>query len=248
VPPERRSTGFNFEQMGTTMNDWADVNRWRRERRAELLAGRQSRTINARSRAAADVARQIVEQELLGTSRTLGFYWPFKSELDLRPLLFDLVQEGVNAALPVVVEKNRPVEFWAWWPGMKLLRGIWNIPIPAKRYPVAPDALLVPLLGFDEAGYRLGYGGGYYDRTLAAVQPRPRTIGVGLESARLRTIHPQPHDIPMDAIVTEKRVMHFPGHNAKAVRQTGTAAPLDDEDPNARATYASPPCFMHEFE
>jgi 5-formyltetrahydrofolate cyclo-ligase len=82
-------------------------------------------------------------------------------------------------------------------------RGIWAIPIPADRLPVQPTVLLVPLLGFDERGYRLGYGGGYFDRTLAVARPRPLTIGVGYELGRLPTIYPQPHDIPMDAIVTD---------------------------------------------
>src|SRR3546814_7461577 len=77
------------------------------------------------------------------------------------------IWQGAEAALPVVVEKGQPLECWAWRPRMKLGRGIWNIPIPDKRDVVRPTALLVPLVGFDAAGYRLGYGGGYYDRTLA---------------------------------------------------------------------------------
>jgi 5-formyltetrahydrofolate cyclo-ligase len=83
-----------------------------------------------------------------------------------------------------------------------MARGIWNIPIPRERNSVRPTALLVPLVGFDAAGYRLGYGGGYYDRPLATLVPKPLTIGVGYELGRLETIYPQPHDIPMDAIVT----------------------------------------------
>lgn len=87
---------------------------------------------------------------------------------------------------------------------MKLKRGIWGIPIPAERQIVRPTALLMPLIGFDEAGYRLGCGGGYYGRTLAVMMPKPLTIGVGYALGRLDTIHPQPHDIPMDAILTEE--------------------------------------------
>ena len=110
---------------------------------------------------------------------------------------------------------------------MPMARGIWNIPIPAERVVVEPTALLVPLVGFDREHYRLGYGGGYYDRTLGAKSPRPYAIGVGYESGRLATIHPQPHDIPMDAIVTE----------------AGVEAAEDD----ACGTFSSPPCFMHEL-
>ena len=114
-----------------------------------------------------------------------------------------------TAALPVVVAKSEPVEFWRWQPGAAMQRGFWNIPIPAERHAVTPDALLIPLVGYDSAGFRLGYGGGYYDRTLAALAPRPFCIGAGYDSAELATIHPQPHDIPMDLIVTERRVLRF---------------------------------------
>jgi 5-formyltetrahydrofolate cyclo-ligase len=84
--------------------------------------------------------------------------------------------------------------------------------VPADSPVLTPDLLLVPLVGFDPAGYRLGYGGGYYDRTLAAIQPRPLAIGIGFEQQALATIHPQPHDIPMDYIVTESRVARREQH------------------------------------
>src|SRR5690606_21931832 len=124
---------------------------------------------------------------------------------------------------------------------MKLGRGIWNIPIPAEREPVRPTALLVPVVGFDAAGYRLGYGGGYYDRTLALLEPRPLTIGVGYAGARLDTIHPQPHDIPLDAIVTEAGVVRH--------RYRGRALQVRDGfEPAESAGYASPPCSLHELD
>ena len=107
-------------------------------------------------------------------------------------------------ALPVVVEKNAPVQFWRWWPEAAMTRGLFNIPIPVEREVVAPDVLIVPLVGFDRAGYRLGYGGGYYDRTLAASHPRPRTIGIGFAEMELDTIYPQPHDIPLSRIITDR--------------------------------------------
>jgi 5-formyltetrahydrofolate cyclo-ligase len=96
---------------------------------------------------------------------------------------------------------------------MKLVRGIWNIPIPSERNLVQPTVLLVPLLGFDAAGYRLGQGGGYYDRTLATLPQKPLTIGIGYELGRLESIYPQPHDRPMDAIITESGVAHFRSRN-----------------------------------
>ena len=101
----------------------------------------------------------------------IGFYWPFQGEIDLRPLVRSFLALGAEAALPVVVEKRQPLAFWSWRPGMKLERGIWNIPVPHEMNPVRPAILLVPLLGFDAAGYRLGHGGGYYDLTLASLGP-----------------------------------------------------------------------------
>jgi 5,10-methenyltetrahydrofolate synthetase len=89
---------------------------------------------------------------------------------------------------------------------MKMTPGIWNIPTPAESAIVVPDVVLAPVLGFDEACYRLGNGGGYFDRTLAVLQPRPLAIGIGYERLRIRTIYPQPHDVAMDVIVTEQGV------------------------------------------
>ena len=84
-----------------------------------------------------------------------------------------------------------------------MTRGVWNIPIPGRREVLNPDALIVPLVGFDPRRFRLGYGGGYYDRTIAAAARRPHCVGLGFEEARLASISPQPHDIAMDVIVTD---------------------------------------------
>jgi 5-formyltetrahydrofolate cyclo-ligase len=93
--------------------------------------------------------------------------------------------------------------FRAWSPECAMSEGLYGIPVPQGTDEVRPDLVLLPLVGFDAARFRLGYGGGYYDRTLAGLAPRPRTIGIGFELARLATVHPQPHDIALDAIVTE---------------------------------------------
>jgi 5,10-methenyltetrahydrofolate synthetase len=133
----------------------------------------------------------------------LGIYWPFRGEIDVRDLAHRHIEAGGVVALPVVVEKNTPVQFWRWRPDVPMSRGLFNIPIPGECEVLTPQVLIVPLVGFDRAGYRLGYGGGYYDRTLAASQPRPRTIGIAFSEAALETIYPQPHDIPMSCIITE---------------------------------------------
>ena len=186
--------------------DWSDVRAWRRDERKRLLELRIAVPKLERD-AQRDRITALIDRHLPDLSgHLIGFYWPFKGEIDLRPFVRDLVERGARAALPVVVEKAAPLEFWSWRPGMKLGRGVWNIPIPGARAPVEPTALLVPLVGFDERGYRLGYGGGYYDRTLAAMPVRPLVIAVGIAACRLETIHPQPHDIAMDVVVTEEQV------------------------------------------
>ena len=112
----------------------------------------------------------------------------------------------------IVMEAGAPLEFWEWRPGMKLDRGIWNIPIPSERRLVQPDVLIVPPVAFDDGCFRLGYGGGFYDRTIAAFAVKPFCIGLGYERFRLPTILPQPHDLPMDVVVTEDQVISRPGH------------------------------------
>jgi 5-formyltetrahydrofolate cyclo-ligase len=91
---------------------------------------------------------------------------------------------------------------------MPMQRGIWNIPIPREQDVVIPDVVIAPLVGFDTSGFRLGYGGGYFDRILAATVPRPYAIGLGHADSALQTIYPQPHDIPMNLIVTDESVYH----------------------------------------
>jgi 5,10-methenyltetrahydrofolate synthetase len=137
--------------------------------------------------------------------RVISGYWPIKGEADLRPWLTALDAAGAKVALPVVVTKGAPLVFRRWQPGMAMERGDWNIPVPpANAEVLRPDLSLAPLVGWDGDGYRLGYGGGYFDRTLAALgADRPVIIGVGLQSARLSTIFPQWHDIRMSVIVTE---------------------------------------------
>ncbi len=178
------------------------VKLWRRGERERLIALRQALPADQRRRWAAsiDAGLRALIAELPGV---LGVYWPFRAEFDPRPLIDWAVAAGRGVALPVVVDKKGPLEYRAWRPGEKLVDGVWNIPVPEKRVAVTPRVVLAPLVGFDRASYRLGYGGGYFDRTLAALSPRPLAIGVGFDMQLLETIHPQPFDMPMDLIVTE---------------------------------------------
>lgn len=180
-----------------------ELRTWRRSERQRLLAMRT---------AIPQPERRVWGQEIENRLRTLlsersgvtlGVYWPFQAEFDPRPLIDWVIAAGSSVALPAVVDKKGPLEYRAWRPGDKLVDGVWNIPIPEKREIVVPHAILAPLVGFDRACYRLGYGGGYFDRTLAALSPRPSAIGVGFELSLIETIYPQDFDMPMDLIVTE---------------------------------------------
>lgn len=185
--------------------DWEEIRLWRKAKRAVLIERRVAMPAAVRSAHGEAITAALLETLPSGPGTLLGFYWPFKGEYDPRPLARCLHARGVRLALPVVVAKAEPLVFREWWPGAAMTHGIWNIPVPAEGGPVSPDVLLVPLVGFDSLRFRLGYGGGYYDRTLAAMPARPRTVGVGFELSRMATIYPQRHDIPMDRIVTESR-------------------------------------------
>ncbi len=178
------------------------VKLWRRGERERLIALRQGLPAADRRRWSEriDAGLRAVIAELPGV---LGVYWPFRAEFDPRALIDWAVAAGRGVALPVVVDKKGPLEYRAWRPGEPLVDGVWHIPVPEKRALVTPRVVLAPLVGFDRASYRLGYGGGYFDRTLAALSPRPLAIGVGFEIQLLETIHPQPFEMPMDLIVTE---------------------------------------------
>lgn len=187
-----------------------DVARWRKATRARLLAERHAMSVADRQGAGAAMAlilRPLIETRLKALKgRVLSAFWPIQAEPNLRALISELHHDGVTIALPVVETKAAPLVFRHWTPETRMVRGDWNIPVPpptAGR--LTPDIALAPLVGWAPGGWRLGYGGGYFDRTLAAPD-RPFTIGVGFQSARLDTIFPQPHDIALNLIVTEAGV------------------------------------------
>lgn len=200
-------TDLKEDEQPSTASSWIDVRAWRVRTRSRLIAYRKGLTDDDRMRRANGIVSNLKRAGILNGHKKIGFYWPMAGEVDLRPLLTDLVHHGIEAALPVIRKPKRPLEFWAWHPGDKLDEsGPWGIPVPATRQRVDVTALLIPLVGFDEQGHRLGHGGGYFDRTLARMQPRPMAVGVGFEECRLPSIFPQDHDIPMDIIVTDAGV------------------------------------------
>ena len=188
--------GFAVDQ-----ETWRDVRRFRVSERARLYARRKELTQDERAAQSAAVAAGLDTLLPDPTGKVVAGYWPIRGELDLRDWMGRAHAAGAQLALPVVLEKGRPVEFRAWAPGAAMERGIWNILVPAEGEALLPDVVIVPLVGLDRDLYRLGNGGGYYDMTIAACDPRPRLIGVGQDFCRISTIFPQPWDIPMDCAV-----------------------------------------------
>lgn len=187
-----------------SMADWSSVNAWRKQTRARLIEERIRLAAHVRRAQSEEAKRRLVENVNFPAFETIGLYWPIRGEIDCRDIARVHVEQGRIVALPVVVERGKPVEFWRWRPGARMGRGLWDIPIPLEREVVQPDALIIPLVGFDDACYRLGYGGGYYDRTLAAATKRPYCVGLGYSHGALATIYPQMHDIPLDMIVSDR--------------------------------------------
>jgi len=179
---------------------------WRKAERARLLAARES--IEA---AAIESMRTAIDANLERAFPRLArgvvaFCWPIRNEYDARHLAKALRDRGALTALPVVVAPRTPLVFREWHPGVRLAEGALGIPYPADSRELTPDSVLLPMNGWDAQGYRLGYGGGFFDRTLASLATRPLVIGVSYEMARMETIHPQAWDIAMDWVVTEAGV------------------------------------------
>lgn len=213
--------------MSPELSAWRKSERTRllRERSAlseETLAGLRSRIDIHIERAFPDLVHGV-----------LAFCWPYKNEYDVRHLAAALRRRGATTAMPVVVAPKTPLIFREWHPGGKLADGPLGIPYPADSREVQPDHVLLPMLGWDADGYRLGYGGGFFDRTLASLAKRPRVIGIAYEQAYLKTIRPQPHDIPVDFVVTERGVYRREPEGLKFLdRPQG---------------FSSPPCYAGEM-
>ncbi len=178
------------------------VARWRKAERERLIAARQALPGDLRAAQTAAMMNDLDRLIPVGPETIVSVYWPIRAEPDLRPWMRARWERGTRVALPVALKLGRPLEFREWSPGAVMARGLWQIPIPADGAVVVPTVVIAPLVGFDAGCYRLGYGGGFFDRTLAAIAVKPLVIGVGFASTSIPTIVPQPHDIPMDWIVT----------------------------------------------
>ncbi|HEU4353935.1 MAG TPA: 5-formyltetrahydrofolate cyclo-ligase [Burkholderiales bacterium] len=209
---------------------------WRRAERERLIATRaalSSGTLHAWRRR----IDGYLERSFPGLAHCrLAFCWPIRGEYDARHLARTLRTRGALTALPVVVAPKTPLIFREWHPGIVLAKGPLDIPYPVNSQQLTPDAVLLPMNGWDAQGYRLGYGGGFFDRTLAALPKKPLTIGISYEMAKLDTICPQPWDVPMDHVITERGVY----------RRDPEGLVFLGEPDQGSGTLASPVCFADE--
>ena len=160
--------------------------------------------------AARDAVGHFAEHMPLRPGEVVAAYWPIRDELDIRDLIVRLMDSGQPLALPVVLGDDQPLDLRLWQEGAPLYEAGFGTLAPEDgALRVDPDVILMPLLGFDRHGTRLGYGGGYYDRTLARLARRPRIIGFAFARQEIDHIPRQPHDVPLDTVVTELGVRHF---------------------------------------
>ena len=212
--------------------------RWRKSERARLIAARE-----ALEAGTLEHFRQRIDSHLqrsfpgLATAK-LAFCWPIRGEYDARHLARTLRERGALTALPVVVAPRQPLIFREWHPGVELATGALDIPYPVNSPEVVPTAVLLPMNGWDGGGYRLGYGAGFFDRTLAAIPQKPVVIGVTYELARVETIHPQDWDIPVDWVVTERGIYR---------RDPEGLAFLGEPSAGEPSALASPVCYAGEM-
>lgn len=177
---------------------------WRKQERARLVAAREAvdHATLAQWRERMD---ECLERRFPGLAKgVVGFCWPIKNEYDARYVAKRLRDRGAVTAMPVVVAPRTPLVFREWHPGVELAKGAMDIPYPKDSREVIPDWVLLPMNGWDGEGYRLGYGAGFFDRTLASYAKRPFVIGVTFELARMQTVKPQSWDIPVDCVLTER--------------------------------------------
>jgi 5-formyltetrahydrofolate cyclo-ligase len=166
--------------------------------------------------AACDLLQQVMRIWLVGRKDiVIGAYWPIKHEFDPLPALHRWKEDGElldepqlrRIGLPVVDKLHGTLKFHAWFPGCPMEEDAYNIPKPKDTEVIQPTLLFVPCVGYGPGGYRLGYGGGFYDRTLAQLRPKPFTVGLGFTQGFIDDLEPEPHDEPLDAILNENGVV-----------------------------------------
>jgi 5-formyltetrahydrofolate cyclo-ligase len=180
--------------------------------RERIIALRDALPRRQREAAGVAVRRLFHAHVAPAAGSTVSAFWPSKGEIDVLPLLRDLHDRGHRCALPVVVARRTPLVFRRWTPETELVPGNFGIPVPPETAEIAePELLLVPLLGFDRAGHRLGWGGGFYDRTLAKLRAdrRVTAVGVAFAAQEVDRVPHGPDDQPLDWVITEREAIRI---------------------------------------
>lgn len=170
--------------------------------RKKLLAARKAMAREEKAWRDKAIAKRLLAWLEANPADCVGVYWPTQGEPDLTGVYRVLAARGIKLALPVVIGRDAPLEFHAWRPGDELVADKHGVMAPVQRGAVVlPELLVVPCVGFDAHGYRLGYGGGYYDRTLAVSQP-PRTVGIAYAMCEA-VFSVAEHDVRLGVVLTE---------------------------------------------
>jgi 5-formyltetrahydrofolate cyclo-ligase len=219
-----------------------ELKAWRKVERQRLIAAREAldaATLKRfRERIDAHIGRAFPGLAMA----KLAFCWPIRGEYDARHIARTLRERGALTALPVVIAPRAPLIFREWHPGIEMAVGPLDIPYPVNSPEVVPEAVLLPMNGWDAAAYRLGYGAGFFDRTLEKFRKKPAVIGVTYELARMQTIHPQSWDIPVDWVVTERGV-----YRRDCGRDGDKLAFLGEPPAGEPGKLASPVCYADEI-
>ncbi|MCF6343581.1 MAG: 5-formyltetrahydrofolate cyclo-ligase [Devosiaceae bacterium] len=180
------------------------------ELRNEAKAKRAALSSNFMLQAANQAAEIFLQNIPLEKVNVIAAYYAMNNELKILPLVEKLWAKNKQICLPSVIENNQPMIFRAWQRGDELIDGAHNIKVPDENAPIlVPDIIIMPLVAFDKKGNRLGYGKGYYDRTIAQMDKKPLLVGYAYSVQEVEKIEHESHDVPLDYLVSEKEVRKF---------------------------------------
>lgn len=209
--PAARTRIVSMERSMSAAND---LSRVKSDLRTQAMARRRTAALASDGSAGARIADNLMDAGVVPADATVSGYWPIGDEADALAALRLLARHGHTVALPVVVGRGRPLEFRRWTEGDEMATGSFGIREPLARAPVVePRILLVPLLAFDRSGFRLGYGGGFYDRSLAGLRARRHTVAIGIawSAQEVASVPHDSRDEPLDWVITERQTIRVAG-------------------------------------